>query len=93
MEVKEAVAAAKRYIQELFADEDIADVGLEEVEFDNARNVWNITTGFSRVREPADAPPFGNFLMPKRRVRSYKIVRISDRSGKILSVKNREPVE
>jgi hypothetical protein len=93
MEVKEAVAAAKRYIQELFADEDIADVGLEEVEFDNARNIWNITTGFSRFREPIDAPPFGNLLVPKRRVRSYKVVRISDKNGKILSVKNREPVE
>jgi hypothetical protein len=93
MEVKEAVAVAKRYTQELFADEDIQDVGLEEVDFDYSRSVWNITMGFSRARVPIDAPPFGNLLTPKRWVRSYKIVRISDKNGKVLSVKNREPVE
>ncbi len=36
MKVREAVAAAKGHIQELFADEQIANLGLEEVEFDEA---------------------------------------------------------
>jgi hypothetical protein len=93
MDVKQAVATAKRYIEEVFADEGIADIGLEEVEFDDARNVWNITTGFSRERLPVDTPPLGAFLTARRRVRTYKVVRISDKSGKVLSVKNREPVE
>lgn len=95
MDVKEAVAAAKRYIEEVFSDEGIAEIGLEEVEFDNARDVWRITMGFSRERMVVDmsSPALGHLLAPRRRVRSYKVVRISDKNNKVLSVKNREPVE
>ena len=48
MDVKEAVQTAKNYIAELFTDETIADVGLEEVEFNDASNNWEVTIGFSR---------------------------------------------
>ena len=48
MDVKEAVRTAKEYLAELFAEETITDVGLEEVVFDDASNEWNITIGFSR---------------------------------------------
>ena len=48
MDVKEAVQTAKKYVAELFTDETIADVGLEEVEFNNTSNSWEVTIGFSR---------------------------------------------
>ena len=42
MNVKEAVRAANKYITELFADEEVQDLGLEEVVFDE--RVQNGTT-------------------------------------------------
>ena len=36
MDVKEAVQVAKNYIIDLFGEEGIVDVGLEEVDFDQA---------------------------------------------------------
>ena len=38
MNVKEAVRAANKYIIELFADEEVQDLGLEEVVFDETAN-------------------------------------------------------
>ncbi len=40
MDVKEAVALAKQHILELFADERLSNIGLEEVEFDKEAGEW-----------------------------------------------------
>ena len=48
MHVKDAARMAKTYLTDLFADEQIMNVGLEEIEFDGMTNVWRITIGFSR---------------------------------------------
>ena len=90
MDVQSAVALAKQHVLELFASEGITNLGLEEVEFDEPSNVWQVTLGFSR---PWDEPrnPFaamaGRDPYPKR---SFKIVRIHDPSQRVMSVKNRE---
>jgi len=39
MDVKEAVALAKKYVGEVFAGEPMSDVGLEEVEFDDGKGI------------------------------------------------------
>ena len=38
MDVKEAVGTAKKYVDDLFANESIANVGLEEVAFDDTKH-------------------------------------------------------
>lgn len=53
MDVNQAVALAKKHVADLFAEEKVTNIGLEEVEFDEAANVWNVTVGFSR---PWDDP-------------------------------------
>jgi hypothetical protein len=94
MKVREAVAAAKQHIREFFADEPIQNLGLEEVEFDDTSNTWLVTFGFSR---PWDKPTggilasleiAGQELKPWRR--DYKVVRISNDTGDLISIKNRE---
>jgi hypothetical protein len=88
MDVKEAVGLAKKYIREVFADERIADLGLEEVEYDD-KDVWSVTVGFSREwnsKAGGLAPTF----FPLHR--DYKVVRISDTDKRMISVKNREPI-
>ena len=96
MDVKEAARAAREYITDLFADENVKHVGLEEVEFDDLSKVWHITIGFSRPWElPEDlpSPSFSSLLdelkPPPLTQRSYKIVRIRDDDGHVMSVMNR----
>jgi hypothetical protein len=89
MDVKEAVALAKQYIAELFVEEKISNLGLEEVEFDESGNTCIITLGFSRPwDEMRNAlSTLASQVNPRR---TYKVVRISDDSRKILSVKTRD---
>jgi hypothetical protein len=95
MDVKEAVNLAKQYVADLFSTEKIFNLGLEEVEYDDSEKVWFVTLGFSR---PWDNPPsYATSVFTalgqqeaKMPIRCYKIVRISDASQKVHSVKNRE---
>lgn len=48
MEVKDAMKIAKDYGNEVFADEQVTNLGLEETEYDAATGHWTITLGFSR---------------------------------------------
>jgi hypothetical protein len=99
MDVKEAVGTAKAYVSDLFKDQIYSDPLLEEVEFDDNSRTWRITIGFLRLPEirrgPSDAdqvngtpglgvPPFG---MPRR---AYKVVRINDAGGNVVSVRDRD---
>ena len=67
-----------------------AKMPLEEVEFDEPSNTWQVTLGFSRPWDEARntfAVMAGKDPYPRR---SFKIVRIHDPSQKVVSVKNRE---
>ena len=86
MDAKAAVDLAKRYIADLFAQEGVSNLGLEEVEFGDAREQWRVTVGFSR---PWDHAPIAVFTGRAPMNRSYKIV-IIDKDGKVLAVRNRE---
>ena len=88
MDVKEAVGLAKQYVRELFADERIVNLGLEEVAFEDKGKAWQITIGFSRPWDAADAPvSIVGVIIPTKR--SYKVVKISDLDGRIVSVRDR----
>jgi hypothetical protein len=87
MDVKEAVDLAKAHIDALFATEGLSNLGLEEVEYDDAREQWHITLGFTRAWDRQGAlAALGDAALR----RTYKIV-VIDKEGKALSVKNREP--
>jgi hypothetical protein len=94
MQVREAVSLAKRYVQEIFSDEKIESISLEEVEFDEKVQIWSVTVGFTRPWEGAPGTVAAQFaaagMMPRRR--DYKVVRLSDQDKKMISVKNRELV-
>jgi hypothetical protein len=48
---QEAVSRAKNYLLELAPGELIEDLRLEEVEFEESKNLWLITLGFFRPRQ------------------------------------------
>jgi hypothetical protein len=86
MEVKDAVKEAKSYILNLLEDEGIFNLGLEEVDFNDAERVWDVTLGFSRpwnsVRGPLST--ITGESSPKR---AYRVVRVRDNDRKVLSVR------
>ena len=88
MEVRDAVRAAKAYVMELYEDENLSDVGLEEVEYVDRDGTWNVTIGFSR---PWDHRVRGMAAITQSSAvpRSYKVVKL-DESGKVLSLSNRD---
>lgn len=90
MDVKEAVSAAKRYLADVFSGEPIADLGLEEIEFDPASETWNITLGFSRSWVSTDSFLLSKPRKPDAEGRTYKVVKIADADGKVVAVKNRD---
>ena len=83
MDVKEAVGLAKKHVLDLFADERPANIGLEEVDYDDRRKVWHITIGLSRPWERE----FGTISFPPPR--SYEVVNITE-AGRVVSVKNHQ---
>ena len=91
MKVKEAAKEAKAYVQDLFGDEIVSGVQLEEVEFDDIKGVWMITVGFwRRMRaKPGDQLGALHRIAGLASQRSFKIVCIRDRDQHVLSVKHR----
>ena len=95
MDVKEAVAKAKGFIAEVYADEQISNVGLEEIEHDARRMIWTVALSFSR---PWNAPrtraqevleSMGGASNAKR---STKVVSVSE-EGELVSIKNLSRLE
>ena len=87
MDVKEAAKLAKDYIANLFADEGITNVGLEEIVRKSPDNVWEVTVGFSR---PWDHGGLSTIMVGQTGLRrSYKLLRIDDGTGDVEWVKDR----
>jgi|GEM_PF-5096636 len=86
---KEIISAAKQWLAEQYVGENIKDIGLEEVVYEN--KTWKITlsfyrprpsipTGISSIISPQDFSRFGNAM---------KIVSVSDEAGEIIGMQDR----
>ena len=86
LDVKDAVDSAKTAVTNLFAQEGVFNLGLEEVEFDDAQEQWRITVGFSRSWDKRQGLLAD---LASTTGRTYKVVTIN-KDGKVMSIKNRE---
>jgi hypothetical protein len=80
----------KSYIAEIFNDEGVFNIGLEEVEFRDG--VWEVTVGFSRKWDRPPSNPFNQITsQPDSRAlsRTYKVVEVNDDDRTVLGVRNR----
>ena len=88
MNAKEAVKAAKEYLEDLFSGEELTNLGLEEVVLRG--NVWRVTFGFSR---PWDYPR-RMLMLPEIGAgiptREYKVVEVRDDSSEAVGVQDRQ---
>jgi hypothetical protein len=91
MDVKDAIAAAKHYVNEVYDGEQATNLGLEEVEHSLGASNRVITLSFSRswntprtkAQEILENLGAGSSLK-----RSYKVITIAD-DGTVLSMKDR----
>lgn len=96
MDVKEAVRKAKDHVEVMFEGENLQNVGLEEVTFNESNKRWLVTVGFSRVwkyKEPTtwNETMGGGTTRPGSSGRKeYKVIEISDVDGKTHSITIRE---
>ena len=94
MDVKEAIATAKQYIRDIYADEQVTNLDLEEIEHLPSSGNWAVTLAFSR---PWNTPRtraqevLENLGAMSSLKRAYKIITIAD-DGTVTSMKNRERV-
>jgi uncharacterized protein YdeI (YjbR/CyaY-like superfamily) len=81
MDVKEAIEKAKQYVKDIYAEEQITHLGLEEVERSAKSGTWAITLAFSRPLEhPTDARA-GNLEEYRRRIGAEAILQSHYHSG------------
>ncbi len=95
MQVKEAVAKAKAYVSDFFVDDGISDVRLEEVGYDDLHGVWELTMSFVRRGYVRDTQgPVGGLTAALEAIdsltRIFRVVRLRDDDGRVLSVKLRD---
>ena len=88
MDAREAISQAKNYVSDVFRDESISNLGLEEVEFDEGDQIWKVTVGFSRPWNTVRNALTAIAGEPAAR-RSYKVVRIRDADHAVLSITDR----
>jgi hypothetical protein len=90
MTPNEAINTAKTQLRSYFADENIRDLGLEEVDFSDDEQEWRITLGFSRPWD-SERGIVADMVRPSKPNRVYKVVHVpeNDGDGKV-RIKNRE---
>lgn len=93
IDVKEAIKIAKDYVAEVFADEGVFNIGLEEIE--HGGDIWEVTIGFSRKWDKPPRSPFAGLAGytsendDRAITRTYKVVEVAADSGTVLQLRNR----
>jgi hypothetical protein len=82
LQPKEAVAAAKKQLIEIFSGEGIAPPTLEEIWYDEVEQVWVVTLGVRRVDQAGK-------IVDRLGLRDYKAVRVSDKDGSVVAIRDR----
>lgn len=79
----EAVTKAAKITNDVYQDEEVSEVEVEEIEFDDEN--WLITLGFTRQKV---RKALGGLALPTH---TLKIVKINRRTGRFAGMKIRNP--
>jgi hypothetical protein len=92
IDLKQAVQAATTFARDLFVDEDLRHLRVEEVELSPDQRLWNITLGWVEpaVRaKPSLIPDYDEVGLQKL-PRVYKVFNVDVESGAVQAMKMRE---
>jgi hypothetical protein len=84
-----AIRAAKRWLADVYSDESIAKIALEEVRFRDDGN-WEITLGFNRIDPETPEAVAGVFAVFDKGRRSFKVVVVSGNDNHVMEMRDRE---
>lgn len=85
IDMKEAVSRAISEAKNLYAEQALSNVQLEEVEITEDEKFWLITVGF-QIADPSLSPTLAAAMAPKRQ---YKVFKIDRENGKFVSMRIR----
>ena len=90
MDAKLAANSAIQHVADLFGP-NVQNLGLEEIEYVEGDDAWDVTVGFSRPWDfPANATTLLSLTADSRPLRKYKVVRIRE-DGSVAFIRIREP--
>lgn len=90
MNVKEAVKTAMEHVADVYSEEGISHIGLEEVEYDDLNAQWNVTVGFARKWDFPPQAVIPTILPTRPNNRTYKVILIRDSDKKVTAMKIRD---
>lgn len=90
MQAQQAILNAKAYVAEFFGTEDAINIGLEELEFDEMNDAWNVTIGFSRPWNAIGSVLSQALAAARLADRTYKVVQVSNKDGSLIAIRNRD---
>ena len=86
IDVKQAVAVALKFLDEVYSQKEISGVRLEEVELTDNDGLWHVTLSFISRATPGE---IADSLSDSGTRRQFKVITISD-IGVVRSMKIRE---
>lgn len=92
VDAKSAVRAAVKYLTDVYSDEPIADVLLEEIDTSKSGESWLVTLSFYRPKTPYAIGTVGQIIGGEASKRQYKVVNVDKSTGEIHSMKMRAKV-
>ena len=92
MDVKEIATIAKTWVANVLAEEQVFNIGLEEVEYNSEMGEWRVTIGFSRPWNTT-RNAFTTLTGEQATRRAYRIITVRDADGQVTSMKRRNAQE
>jgi len=92
MDVNLAVRKALEAVKNLFSGQELPNLALEEVEFDEERKEWVVAVGYDSpriIRKSEGSPLFPSTTTTEQVERVYKQVRINADTGAFVSLRAR----
>ncbi|MBX9654484.1 hypothetical protein K2Y11_12790 [bacterium] len=96
MQVKEAVAKARNFLIDVFEDEKLSNIRLEEIVFDDTKDVWRVTFSMMRPVAPTTSSVLADSfaassaaVLGRTMQQSYKTVLVPDNGIGRLSIEIR----
>jgi len=87
VDIKQAVKIAMEFVTDLYDQDSVKNLLLEEVELSGDEKNYAVTIGFDMGEKQVPAPPsFPSESTPSRRNRIYKLILINIDSGKPVSM-------
>ena len=78
IDLKTAVHVAKEYVADVYAEEDVTAIGLEEVRYDDTEKAWQVTIGFQTATSAGGVLGLDAFQRQMFGSRKYKVVTLNE---------------